>query len=93
MGVGALYALDRQSTGPDRDTTLGARVPAAFWASMVAGFVFPGAQGLQAEFPHLVLRIKGVWINERFASAGMLTLTALGYALERRALRGQPHQT
>ncbi|GAA1134072.1 DUF6640 family protein [Citricoccus alkalitolerans] len=92
LGAGALYALNRQSTDPDRDTTLGAMLPAAFWTSMGAAFAFPGARGLQAEFPHLVPRIKDVWINERFASAGMLALTAIGYGLERRARRGHAHQ-
>ena len=48
---------------------------------MGAAFAFPGTKGLQAEFPRLVPRIRGVWIDERFASAGMLTLTALGYGL------------
>jgi hypothetical protein len=93
LGAGGLYALNRSSTDPDRDTTLGAVLPAAFWASMGAAFAYPGAQGLEAEFPHLVPRIQGVWINERFASAGMLALTALGYGLERRARRHQHQQT
>lgn len=88
LGAGGLYALNRKGPAPDRDTTLGALLPAVFWTSMGAAFTFPGAQGLQAEFPHLVPRVRGVWIDERFASAGMLGLTALGYELERRTRRG-----
>jgi hypothetical protein len=91
LGAGGLYALNRPGADPDRDTTLGAVLPAAFWASMGSAFAYPGAQGLEAEFPDLVPRIRGVWINERFASAGMLALAALGYTLERRARRVPPH--
>jgi hypothetical protein len=92
LGAGGLYALNHPSTDPDRDTTLGAALPATFWVSMGAAFAYPGAQGLEAEFPDLVPRIRGVWINERFVSAGMLALTGLGYGLERRALRRPPHR-
>lgn len=88
LGASGLYALHREGPDPDRDTAVGALLPAFFWTSMGAAFAFPGAQGLQSEFPHLVPRVKGVWIDERFASAGMLGLTALGYGLERRARRG-----
>lgn len=92
LGFGALYALNRQGDDPDRDTALAAVLPAVFWTSMGAAFAFPGTKGLQAEFPHLVPRIRGVWIDERFASAGMLALTALGYGLERHARRSRLQQ-
>ena len=92
LGAGGLYALNRKGPDPDRDTTMGALLPAVFWTSMSAAFAFPGTQGLQAEFPHLVPRVRGVWIDERFASAGMLGLTGLGYALERRTRRGHRAQ-
>lgn len=90
LGAGGLYALNRKGLDRERGTALGAVLPAFFWASMGAAFAFPGAQGLQAEFPHLIPRVRGVWINERFVSAGMLGLTALGYGLERRAPRNLP---
>ncbi|MGQ1795801.1 DUF6640 family protein [Kocuria oceani] len=88
LGAGGLYALNRNGPDPGRDTTMGALLPAVFWTSMGAAFAFPGTQGLQAEFPHLVPRVRSVWIDERFASAGMLGLTALGYGLDRRTRRG-----
>ena len=47
-------------------------------------FAFPGAEGFEAEFPQKVPQIKGVWINERFSSALMLVLLALGYIAEQR---------
>ena len=55
----------------------------AQWAS----FVFPGAEGaegVEAEFPEVVPRVKCVWVSERFFSALMLALIAAGYAAERR---------
>lgn len=85
LGAGGLIALN--STGPhhDRNAAWGALLPSFFWASMGTAFAFPGAQGLQSEFPDLVPRVRGVWIDERFAAAGMLGLSVLGYGLERRA--------
>ncbi|HST72865.1 DUF6640 family protein [Kocuria sp.] len=85
LGAGGLWALGRRGSDPGRDAALGALLPAAFWASMGAAFAFPGTQGLQGEFPGLVPRVRGVWIDERFAGAGMLALAALGYGLDRRA--------
>jgi hypothetical protein len=58
-----------------------------FWVAQGASFAFPGAEGLEAEFPELVPRVKGVWINERFAAGTMVGLSALGYVLERRRTR------
>jgi hypothetical protein len=55
---------------------LAALLPALFWAAQGAAFVFPGAGGLQAEFPQLVTRIREVWIDERLASASLLALSA-----------------
>lgn len=85
LGTAGLVGLNRTGQDPDRSTALGALLPGFFWASMGAAFAFPGAQGLQAEFPELVPRVGGVWIDERFAAAGMLGLAILGYGLERRA--------
>lgn len=90
LGGSGLYFLHR---GRGRhDTALAAALPAFFWAAQGASFAFPGAAGLEAEFPDLVPRVRGVWINERFASGPMLALAALGYGLERaRVARNVPH--
>ena len=66
-----------------RDLALGALLPSLFWMSQAGGFLFPGAEGLEAEFPEKVPKVAGVWLNERVASALMLALLALGYAMER----------
>jgi hypothetical protein len=68
--------LHRQHRDPPGDLALAALLPALFWAAQGAAFVFPGAGGLQAEFPQLVTRIREVWIDERLASASLLALSA-----------------
>ncbi len=83
LGGAGLVTL-RRGCGADRGAAAGALLPAFFWASMGSAFLYPGTAGLQAEFPRLIPRIRGVWIDERFAAAGMLGLGALGYVLERR---------
>lgn len=79
LGGGGLYALHRRD-----DAATGAALPALFWASMASAFLYPGTGGLQAEFPELIPRIRGVWIDERFAAGTMLGLGAVGYVLTRR---------
>jgi hypothetical protein len=83
LGVSSLYFLHRQDRDPELDLAVGALLPSFFWAAQGAAFTFPGTGGLQAEFPQLVPRIRGVWIDERFISAILLALTAVGYAAVR----------
>ena len=80
LGVGGLFFLHGDE---ERDLTLDALLPSLFWISQVASSLFPGAEGLKAEFPKKVPKIAGVWLNERVASAAMLALLALGYTVER----------
>jgi hypothetical protein len=85
LGLCGLYVLvGRRSERSDSDLALGALLPSSFWVAQGASFAFPGAEGFEAEFPEKVPRVGGVWINERFSSALMLTLIAAGYAAERR---------
>ena len=83
LGVSGLYLLWRRGEHPESDLALGALLPAFFWMAQGASFVFPGAEGLEAEFPGKVPRIKGLWLNERVPSALMLVLIAVGYLAER----------
>ena len=83
LGVSGLYLLWRRSEHPESDFALGTLLPAFFWMAQGASFVFPGAEGLEAEFPEKVPRIRGVWLNERVPSASMLVLIAVGYLAER----------
>lgn len=86
LGSAGLYVLARHDEDR-RAVGLAAGLPAMFWAAQGASFAFPGAEGLEAEFPELVPRVKGVWINERFAAGTMVGLSALGYVLEHRGTR------
>jgi hypothetical protein len=84
LGACGLYFLCRKGKDPQTDVALGALLPSLFWTAQGTSFAFPGAEGLEAEFPEKVPCVKGVWINERFVSALMLALIAAGYAAERR---------
>jgi hypothetical protein len=84
LGASGLYFLWRRNEHPESNLALGALLPAVFWIAQGASFVFPGAEGLEAEFPEKVPRIRGVWLNERVPSALMLALIAVGYLAERR---------
>jgi hypothetical protein len=84
LGAWGLYFLCRKGKDPQTDVALGALLPSLFWTAQGTSFAFPEAEGLEAEFPEKVPRVKGVWINERFVSALMLVLIAAGYAAERR---------
>jgi hypothetical protein len=80
---GLYFLLRRRGKDPHAEVDLGALLPSLFWVAQWASFAFPGAEGLEAEFPEKVPRVGGVWVNERFASVLMLALIAIGYALER----------
>lgn len=80
LGSGGLYFLRKSGGRPGRNLALGALLPSLLWLAQAGSFLFPGTEGLEAEFPEKVPRIRGVWPNERFASAWML---ALGYFAER----------
>jgi len=96
LGGAGLYYLGRNGNrGDGRDSSgsdllLGTLLPAFFWLAQGSAFAFPNAQGLEAEFPQYVPRVKGVWVNERFSSGAMLALAAAGYVLERRAAGSRP---
>ena len=86
LGGAGLWSLRSRDDGavPRSDLVLGAVLPAMFWAAQGTAFLYPGAEGLEAEQPQLVPRVRGVWVNERFASAAMLLLGLVGYLLARR---------
>jgi len=84
LGACGLYFLCRKGKDPQTDVALGALLPLLFWTAQGASFAFPGTEGLEAEFPEKVPRVKDVWINERFVSILMLVLITAGYAAERR---------
>jgi hypothetical protein len=91
LGCGGLFLLWRRKGEPEMDLALGALLPASFWIAQGISYAFPGAAGLDAEFPNEVPRIAGVRVSEWMGSSLMLMLTALGYWLERRQLPQPRH--
>jgi hypothetical protein len=84
LGSASLYFLHRRRGSREDNRDVGTLLPALFWAGLGTSAFFPGAEGLESEFPHLVPRVKGVWINERFASALFLAVIGGAYVLARR---------
>lgn len=85
LGASGIYFLLRRSGDGEQNLKLGTILPAFYWISQGASFAFPGAEGLEAEFPELVPRIKGIWLNEKTATVMMLSLSSIGYILEYRS--------
>ena len=83
LRASGLYFLWRGDRHPQRNLALGALLPSFFWMAQGASFILPGAEGLEAEFPEKVPRIRGLWLNERVPSALMLVVIAIGYLAER----------
>lgn len=86
LGSSGLYFLLRKSTNPVEDVKLGTILPLYFWIGQGLSFAFPGAKGIEAEFPELAPRIGKIWLNEGAGSALMLCLSVFGYALETRRI-------
>lgn len=84
LGGAAAWLLWRRGRDPKLELALGAGLPALYWAAQGGSFLLPNTAGMEAEFPDLLPKIAGVRLNEAAASAGMLTLTAIGYLLARR---------
>jgi hypothetical protein len=80
LGAISLRALWREKPDPE----LAALLPALFWAAMGGSFAFPGAGSIAREFPDPNDRVGLSKVHEGVISAGMLALTAAGYALARR---------
>src|SRR3712207_5042954 len=59
LGASGLYFLRGRSKHPEKDLALGALLPSFFWVAQGVGFVFPGAEGFEAEFPEKVPRVPG----------------------------------
>ena len=83
-GPCGLYFVCRMVKEPQTDLKLGAPLPSLLWVAQGASIAYPGAEGVEAESPEMVPRLKGAWVNERFFRALMLALGAAGYGSERR---------
>ena len=88
LGSTGTYLLQKKSGDKDMQLTMGTILPGFFWAAMAGSFVFPGAKGMEAEFPDKVKKAGPILLNEGFASAVMLALLATGFAVEKKNLQG-----
>lgn len=82
LGAGSLYLLQKKE-GQSFHLRWAALLPSFYWAAMGGSFAFPGAKGLEAEFPELVPKVGNIRLNEGTASACMLSVLGLGYMLAR----------
>lgn len=90
LGSASLYFLARRSFDPKLDTALSALLPSMFWAAQGISFLYPRAKGMEAEFPQLVPSVKGIWLDEKFVSLAMLSLTGIGYQMENKQIENDP---
>lgn len=84
LGLSGLYLLQKKSANKTANLQYGTLLPVFFWMSQASSFAFPGAKGLEAEFPEKVPQIGPVRLNEGAVSIVMLALLGLGYALTKK---------
>lgn len=90
LGISSLYLLRKKGGDQLMQLRWGTLLPAFYWAAQAGSFAFPGAKGLEAEFPDLVPRVGPVRLNEAPISILMLSTLGLGYVLEKKARSRQP---
>ncbi|MCC2548580.1 hypothetical protein LJY25_19185 [Hymenobacter sp. BT175] len=87
LGASGLYLLQKKTGDRPGQLRWGTMLPAFFWVAQGSSFVFPGAKGLEAEFPERVPKLGGVWLNEAPFSALMLAVLSVGYVLEKKTMQ------
>lgn len=85
LGAGGLYLLQKKEGDRQLQLKWRALLPSFFWAAQAGSFAFPGARGMEAEFPELIPKLGPVWLNEAPFSALMLSVLGTGYLLEKNA--------
>lgn len=84
LGAAGLYFLLGKHRDKKTALKLGAALPGIFWSSLIAAPLFPGAKGLEAEFPNKVPKIGNTYITESASASLNLLLIAIGYLKARR---------
>lgn len=79
LGAAGLYFLLGKHKEKKIALKLGAALPSMFWSSLIAAPLFPGAKGMEAEFPNKVPKIGNTYITESAAASLNLLLIAIGY--------------
>jgi hypothetical protein len=54
LGVSGIYFLRRDGEHPERDLALPTLLTSFFWLAQAGSFIFPGAKGIESEFPEKV---------------------------------------
>lgn len=85
LGVSGLYLLQKRGEDQQMQLRWGTLLPAFYWAAQAGSFAFPGARGLEAEFPDLVPSVGPIRLNEAPISILMLSVLGIGYVLEKKA--------
>lgn len=81
LGGLGLFALGRKRGRPADNLRLAALCPAAFFTALLSGYAYPGADSIEAEFPHTWPRLGNFSFNEGPFALAMLLLTAAGWRL------------
>jgi len=84
LGSAALYFLLSKKQRNKSGLGMGAFLPGIFWGSLLSAFAFPGAKGIESEFPEKVPKIGNVAINESAAASLTLLLLVVGYIKARK---------
>ena len=84
LGAGGIYLLQKKGGDQQMQLKWGTILPAFFWTAQAGSFAFPGAKGLEAEFPELVPELGPVKLNEAPVSVLMLALLGTGYLLAKK---------
>ena len=84
LGAAGLYFLLAKHKNRKMALKLGAALPGMFWSSLLAAPLFPGAKGMEAEFPNKVPKIGNTYITESAAASFNLILIAIGYLNSRK---------
>jgi hypothetical protein len=85
LGAGGIYLLQKKGGDQELQLKWGTLLPAFFWTAQAGSFAFPGAKGLEAEFPELIPRMGPIKLNEAPVSLLMLTLLGVGYLWARKS--------
>lgn len=83
LGGLSLYLLHGKRASSPQSMGLAALLPSLFFGSMVASFCFPNTGGIEAEFPEVIPKLGGFYLNELPFALLFLGLSAVGYFLTR----------
>jgi len=84
LGAGSLYLLQKKNGDQQMQLQWATLLPAFFYGAQAGSFLFPGAKGMDAEFPDLIPQVGPLRLNEAPFSIFMLSVLAAGYTIEKK---------